>query len=64
MSKNISGGSEVGRSAMSSSTWVQTERSAHEAWAMLIKKKPRAAMLMHHVTLSLSAKRHWLSCLV
>lgn len=49
MSKNISGATEVGRSAaMSTNTWVQTERSAHEAWAMLIKKKPRAAMLMHH----------------
>jgi len=47
MSKKISGGAEIGRSAVSQSTWVQTERSAHEAWAMLIKKKPRAAMLMH-----------------
>jgi DNA-binding transcriptional regulator YhcF (GntR family) len=29
--------------------WVQTERKAHEAWANLIAKKPRAAMLMHHL---------------
>jgi hypothetical protein len=29
--------------------WVQTERKAHEAWASLIAKKPRAAMLLHHL---------------
>src|SRR5260364_314064 len=29
--------------------WVQTERKAHEAWANLIARKPRAAMLMHHL---------------
>jgi len=29
--------------------WVQTERAAHEAWASLIKRKPRAAMLLHHL---------------
>lgn len=29
--------------------WVQTERAAHEAWALLIAKKPRAAMLLHHL---------------
>ncbi|MDS0871496.1 hypothetical protein, partial [Escherichia coli] len=29
--------------------WVQTERKAHEAWANLIAKKPRAAMLLHHL---------------
>ena len=29
--------------------WVQTERSAHEAWAGLISRKPRAAMLLHHL---------------
>lgn len=28
-------------------TWVQTERKAHEAWANLIAKKPRAAQLLH-----------------
>lgn len=30
-------------------TWVQTERKAHEAWARLTMKKPRAAALMHHL---------------
>ncbi len=29
--------------------WVQTERKAHEAWAKLIGRKPRAAMLLHHL---------------
>ncbi|MHB1633283.1 MAG: hypothetical protein ACYCR3_08235 [Acidithiobacillus sp.] len=29
--------------------WVQTERKAHEAWANLIGRKPRAAMLLHHL---------------
>lgn len=29
--------------------WVQTERKAHEAWARLIARKPRAAMLLHHL---------------
>lgn len=30
-------------------TWVQTERSAHEAWGHLIAQSPRAAQLMHHI---------------
>jgi hypothetical protein len=29
--------------------WVQTERKAHEAWAALIARKPRAAQLLHHL---------------
>lgn len=29
--------------------WVQTDRHAHEAWARLIARKPRAAMLLHHL---------------
>lgn len=29
--------------------WVQTERKAHEEWANLIARKPRAAMLLHHL---------------
>lgn len=29
--------------------WVQTDRRAHEAWAHLIARKPRAAELMHHL---------------
>lgn len=28
-------------------TWVQTERSAHEAWGRLVAASPRAAALMH-----------------
>ena len=30
--------------------WVQTERSAHEAWAVLTAKAPRAAQIMHLLT--------------
>lgn len=30
--------------------WVQTERAAHEAWAALIAKAPKAAQLMHVLT--------------
>ena len=30
-----------------SSTWVQTERSAHEAWAQLVRTNQRAAALLH-----------------
>lgn len=30
-------------------TWVQTERAAHEAWARLSLRSPRAAALMHHL---------------
>lgn len=30
--------------------WVQTERKAHEAWAALIGKSPKAAQLMHILT--------------
>ncbi len=42
-------GAEVGVHAVGArKTWVQTERAAHEAWAGLIAKKPRAAMLLHH----------------
>jgi DNA-binding transcriptional MocR family regulator len=29
--------------------WVQTERKAHESWADLIGRKPRAAALLHHL---------------
>lgn len=28
-------------------TWVQTERSAHEAWALLVRSNQRAAALLH-----------------
>lgn len=30
--------------------WVQTERQAHEAWAKLIARSPKAAQLMHILT--------------
>lgn len=30
-------------------SWVQTERKAHEAWAKLGMRKPRAASLLHHL---------------
>jgi hypothetical protein len=30
--------------------WVQTERAAHEAWAKLIRRSPKAAELMHILT--------------
>lgn len=33
-----------------SGNWVQTERAAHEAWAGLIGKSPKAAQLMHILT--------------
>jgi hypothetical protein len=29
------------------STWVQTERAAHEAWAQLVRTNQRAAALLH-----------------
>lgn len=49
MMKSVSGGAEIGQQAVSvRKTWVQTERAAHEAWAGLIARKPRAAMLLHH----------------
>lgn len=34
----------------SAGQWVQTERAAHEAWASLIAKAPKAAQLMHILT--------------
>lgn len=32
-----------------SGQWVQTERKAHEAWAQLISRKPRAAEALHYL---------------
>ena len=29
--------------------WVQTEREAHEAWAKLIARRPRAAEVLHYL---------------
>ena len=41
---------KLGASAVpTKSTWVQTERKAHEAWASLIARKPRSAQLLHHL---------------
>ncbi len=34
----------------SAKQWVQTERAAHEAWASLIERAPKAAQLMHILT--------------
>ena len=31
-------------------TWIQTEREAHEEWAKLIGRAPKAAQLMHIIT--------------
>jgi hypothetical protein len=36
-----------------SGNWVQTERAAHEAWAALIAKAPKAAIIMHVLTAQL-----------
>lgn len=35
------------RSDSRSSTWVQTERAAHEAWGQLVRRNGRAAALLH-----------------
>lgn len=40
---------EVGAPVQYKGQWVQTERKAHEAWAKLIARKPRAAELLHHL---------------
>lgn len=37
-------------------TWVQTERKAHEAWAILIGSKPKAAQLMHLLVANMDKK--------
>lgn len=42
MARQVQIGREVGRS-----TWVQTERAAHEAWVHLMAKAPMAARLAH-----------------
>src|SRR3546814_3456383 len=38
--------------------WVQTERAAHEAWASLIEKAPKAAQLMHILTARVRSEEH------
>jgi hypothetical protein len=48
--QDFAGGNAIGTpAAHKPGRWVQTERKAHEAWASLIAKKPRAAMLLHHL---------------
>lgn len=37
-------------------TWVQTERKAHEAWAILIGSKPKAAQLLHLLVANMDKK--------
>jgi DNA-binding transcriptional regulator YhcF (GntR family) len=36
--------------------WVQTERKAHEEWAGLIARKPRAAALLHHLVAQMGSQ--------
>lgn len=36
--------------------WVQTERKAHEEWAGLIGRKPRAAALLHHLVAQMGSQ--------
>lgn len=53
------GDKQIGKPAKQAGTgrtWVQTERATHEAWAMLIQQKPRAAMLMHHLVARMGDK--------
>ena len=48
--QEFAAGAAIGAPAKhKSGHWVQTERKAHEAWANLIARKPRAAMLLHHL---------------
>lgn len=37
-------------------TWVQTERAAHEAWAALISRQPRAAALLHLIVANMNRR--------
>lgn len=37
-------------------SWVQTERRAHEAWAELIRRRPRAASLLHLLVANMNAR--------
>jgi DNA-binding transcriptional regulator YhcF (GntR family) len=41
---------------VSRSTWVQTERSAHEAWSMLTRTNPMASALMHELVASMGSQ--------
>lgn len=37
-------------------SWVQTERKAHEKWAGLISRKPRAAALLHLLVANMNSR--------
>ena len=44
----MTGGADIGVPVkQKQGHWVQTERKAHEAWSVLVGKKPRAAQLLH-----------------
>lgn len=47
MSSNLSKVSSPSSVANKVSTWVQTERSTHEAWGRLSMRSPRAAAMAH-----------------
>lgn len=47
MTTDVSHLGSVPRSNSRTSTWVQTERAAHEAWAQLVRTNGRAAALLH-----------------
>lgn len=38
------------------STWVQTERAAHEAWSKLTRSNPMASALMHELVASMGSQ--------
>jgi hypothetical protein len=37
-------------------TWVQTDKRSHEAWGRLIRRKPRAADLLHQLIANLGSR--------
>lgn len=47
MTADVSHLGSAPRSNSRTSTWVQTERAAHEAWAQLVRTNGRAAALLH-----------------
>mgnify|MGYP000639778385 FL=1 len=44
---------DIGAPISRKGQFVMTERAAHEAWARLIARKPRAAQLAHHLVASM-----------
>ena len=44
----------LGSPASKRGAWVQTDRKAHEGWARLIARKPRAAELLHHLVANMA----------